>query len=107
MNNLDIYTHWTLDVDYSKYRVTNSDVVLYRNQDEAVNKVLSRFKEKCDQEHGIIYFIKGNRLFFTINGVKYWTILSCTAIEWEYIDSLIEDLSKIADNIAYKQGELD
>ena len=52
-------------------------------------------------------YIKGNRLFFTLNGVKYWTIPTVFTTEWLLIDDLIADLSQLADDIAYKEGELD
>lgn len=107
-NNLDAYTHECLDNDLSVYRVINADVVMYREGIKPqIDAILSHFREVIDKSAEMQLFIKGNRLFFTIDNVKYYTTLSCWVNEWNYIDELIQVLDKYADNVAYKQGELD
>lgn len=107
-NKLELYTHKELDTDYSYYLVINSDVSMYRKGiNPQIDQVLSDFREKIDKNTDIQIFIKGNRLFFTDKGIKYYVILSCWAYEWLYIEELLQELDKISENPAYKQGELD
>ena len=107
-NKLDLYTHKCLDVDLSEYRVINADVIMYRKGIKPqIDAILRHFREVIDKSAEMQLFIKGNRLFFTIDNVKYYDIVSCWVNEWEYIDSLMSEISKYSDNVAYKQGELD
>lgn len=106
-NELDIYTHQATDIDYSIYRVINADVVLYRGGINAIDTILSDFSDKVDKLAKAQIFIKGNRLFFTYEGVKYWCIPSVWAYEWQIIDDLLAALGKVVNDIAYLQGELD
>ena len=107
-NNIDLYTHEELDNDFSYYRVINADVIRYRNGiNPQIDAILSDFRERIDKSAEQQLFIKGNRLFFTDKGIKYYVTLSCWAYEWLYIDDLMEELQKAANDIAYKQGELD
>lgn len=107
-DNLSIYTHKAIDVDYSSYLVINADVEMWRSGNNAnISAILSDFSKKVDELTDLMIYIKGNRLFFTYEGVKYWVIPSVFATEWFYIDDLIDELSKITDHVAYKQGELD
>lgn len=105
---LSIYTHRAIDIDYSSYLVINADVVMWRSGINAdITDILSDFSRKVDEMTDLMLYIKGNRLFFTYKGVKYWVIPSVFATEWQLIDDLIAELSKVADCVAYKQGELD
>lgn len=105
---LDLYTHNELDVDYSTYRVINADVEMWRSSIDAnISAILKRFSEIIDKSAKVQLFIKRNRLFFTFKGVKYWTIPSCWANEWEHIDQLIAELSNFATDVCYMDGELD
>ena len=106
-NELDIYTHEATDLDGSIYRVINSDVVLYRGGINAIDTILSRFSDEVDKLAVAQIFIKGNRLFFTYEGVKYWFIPSVWAYEWQIIDKLLAALGKVVSDVAYKRGELD
>lgn len=101
--NLDLYTHKAIDTDLSTYRVINAECQLYIDQDLEINALFKRFQANLDQT----LFIKHNRLFFTLNGVKYWTILSTTIEEWTYINDLIQQLQVFVADIAYMPGELD
>lgn len=105
---LSIYTHKAIDIDYSSYLVINADVLMWQSGNNAnITAILSDFSKKVDNLTEMQIFIKGNRLFFTFEGVKYWTIPTCWATEWQHINSLVAELSKVADNVAYKMGELD
>lgn len=106
-NNLDIYSHEATDLDGSIYRVINADVVLYRGGNNAIDTILKHFRNEIDKLAVAQIFIKGNRLFFNVEGVKYYTILSCWAYEWRIIDDLLAALGKVANDVAYKCGELD
>lgn len=106
--NLSIYTHKAIDVDYSTYLVINADVVMWRSGNNAmITAILSDFSNKVDRLAEERIYIKGNRLFFTFEGVKYYFIPTCWATEWLVIEELLVKLSKVADNVAYKMGELD
>lgn len=105
---LDLYTHKAIDTDFSVYRVINADVVMYRSGINAsITAILERFNDLIDKSVDLQLFIKGNRLFFTFEKVKYWAIVSCWANEWQFIDQLINELSLIAEDVCYKEGELD
>lgn len=105
---LSIYTHKAIDIDYSTYLVINADVVIWRSGINAmITAILSDFSKKVDRLAEERIYIKGNRLFFTFEGVKYFIIPTCWATEWLCIEELITKLSKVADNVAYKKGELD
>lgn len=107
-NDLDAYTHECIDNDLSVYRAINADVIMYRKGIKPqIDAILSEFRKKIDKSAEMQIFIKGNRLFFTIDSVKYWDIVSCWVNEWDYISELIQVLDKYASNVAYKQGELD
>lgn len=105
---LSIYTHNAIDIDYSTYLVINADVVMWHSGINAfITAILSDFSNKVDRLAEERIYIKGNRLFFTFEGVKYFTIPTCWATEWLVIEELLTKLSKVADNVAYKKGELD
>lgn len=105
---LSIYTHKAIDIDYSTYLVINADVVMWRSGNNAIiTAILSDFSSKVDRLAEERIYIKGNRLFFTFEGVKYFIIPTCWATEWLHIADLVAELSKVADNVAYKSGELD
>ena len=105
---LDLYTHKAIDNDYSTYLVINDDVEMWRSGNNAkISAILSDFCKKVDELTEQQIFIKGNRLFFTFEGVKYYFIPTCWATEWLLIDELLAALSKVAENVAYKTGELD
>lgn len=105
---LNIYTHKAIDVDYSTYLVINADVVMWRSGNNAnITAILRDFSDKVDRLAEERIYIKGNRLFFTFEGVKYYFIPTCWATEWQHINSLVAELSKVANNVAYKMGELD
>lgn len=105
---LSIYTHKAIDIDYSTYLVINADVVMWRSGINAkITAILSDFSSKVDRLAEERIYIKGNRLFFTFEGVKYFTIPTCWATEWQQINNLVAQLSKVASNVAYKSGELD
>lgn len=105
---LSIYTHEAIDNDYSTYLVINADVEMWRSGNNAmISAILSDFCKKVDQTADSQLFIKGNRLFFTFEGVKYYFIPTCWATEWLLINELLAALGKVAENVAYKLGELD
>lgn len=104
---LNIYTTVATDTDGSYYRFINADVVMYKGGINAIDTILSRFNEEIDNLAEAQIFIKGNRLFFTYEGVKYWLIPSCWAVEWLIIDNLLSALGKVVNDLAYKLGELD
>ena len=105
---LSIYTHKAIDNDYSTYLVINADVVMWRSGNNAlITAILSDFSNKVDRLAEERIYIKGNRLFFTFEGVKYYFIPTCWATEWQIIDELLSALGKVAEDVAYKVGELD
>lgn len=105
---LKIYTHEAIDNDYSSYLVINADVNYWVSGNNAfITAILSDFSAKVDRLTEELIYIKGNRLFFTFEGVKYYFIPSVFATEWLIIEEVINKLSKIAANVCYKAGELD
>lgn len=106
---LNIYTREELDTDYTYYRVIRADVMRYTWAQCPVTSVLKRFREKIDNYTGVVLYIKGNRLFFTYQKIKYFVELSCFAYEWRIINNLIKALSKTpgVSDVCYKPGELD
>ena len=98
-----MYQHQELDLDNNYYWVINADVKMYRNEDKRINAIFKRFKEREEQK----LYIKGNRLFFTLKGVKYYEILCYSSWEWENIADVIKELQKIASFVCYDMGELD
>lgn len=107
MNYLQDYIHYELDVDYSKYPVINANVCMYNGQDTRINDILSDFRREIDILLTKQIFIKRNRLFFELNGIKYFVIPSCWACEWDIIEELLDNLRQIAQKVAYYPGELD
>lgn len=101
--NLDVYTHEEIDTDMSKYRVKNSEVVGYKDHNTEINAIFRQFKAKTTEGPYII----GNYLYFTLNGVKFYTTLSCFVSEEIYLDELIKKLSPLVECIAYERGRLD
>ena len=108
-NLLDIYTFKDIDTDGSYYRVIRADVVLYKHTQTQINDVLSHFSTLIDKLAEERIFIKGNRLFWTYQNVKYWTTVSCWACEWDVFTDLMAQLGAIpgVKDVAYKPGELD
>lgn len=106
-NEIDHYTKTEIDNDLSLYRVIRSDVTYYKGGNNAIDDILSDFRHRIDEYSQLQLFIKGNRLFFELDGVKYYTIMSCWAYEWQIIDDLLAALGKVVDKVAYLSGELD
>lgn len=100
---LPLYTHTAIDTDMSKYLVVNPEVYLYKYHDTRLNAVFKRFEARCKPS----LYITGNRLYFTLNGAKYWTSLSCFSSEWEYIADLLEEIEPLVCDVAYEVGHLD
>lgn len=100
---LDLYTHWDIDTDYSKYRVKNSEVVGYKYHNTELNRIFNQFKARCNS--GL--YIIGNYLYFTLSGVKWYiSLCSFESEEW-YLDDLITAISPLVSHIAYERGRLD
>lgn len=104
-DNLDLYTTIETDTDFSKYRVKRANVYCYKQHDTQLNAIFKRFESNLTPS----LYIIGNYLYFTLDGAKYYTILSCWVDEWEHIDQLIKELNKIdrIKDIAYEYGRLD
>lgn len=103
MTTLDIYTFVEIDTDLSRYRVKRAELQLYLNSNEDVNAILRRYRAQMD--YGL--YIVGNYLYFTLEGVKYWTIVSSFSGEWDYIETLMAELKKVATDVCYEKGHLD
>jgi len=98
-----LYQHQEQDNDYQYYWFMNRDVTLYNCFSIQLNSIFSHFERQSEQQ----LFIKGNYLFFSLNGVKYWKSLTVSSWEWEHIQELIEQLKPLVDNIFYDPGRLD
>lgn len=106
LGNINDYCELQQDNDYCYYYFVRANIKNYDYSNLKVNEVLSQFEKSLEQD----LYIKGNRLFFTLNGVKTYIYgLSCFATEWKNIQRLIKDLEKVEgiSNIAYLYGELD
>lgn len=103
IENQKLYQHLELDNDGCYYHFMNRDVQPYRNENKELTALFKDFETRCEQH----LYIKGNRLFFTINGVKYYEILTHSTWEWNNIGKLIKQMNSIAVDIFYFGGELD
>ena len=103
VKNLPRYTKEQIDTDGSIYLVKCSDVYCYKWHDSDLNAIFKRFQDRFD--HGL--YIIGNYLYFTLNGAKYWVSLCTFSGEWEGINTLVDEISKKVDFIAYEKGRLD
>lgn len=106
LGNINDYCEPQQDNDYNYYYFVRANIKTYDYSNLRVNEVLSHFEKSL----GKGLYIKGNRLFFTLNGAKNYIYgLSCFATEWQHINELIQELEKVEgiSNIAYLYGELD
>ena len=107
--NITAYCKYEMDNDYQYYYFMKNDVVTYSDKELSINAIIEKWKNLIDEEdrkRGFLY-IKGNYLFFTVNGKKYYEILSVSSNEWSKIKSIIKDFSKVSENVSYLYGELD
>lgn len=101
---IDLYCHKETDTDLSQYYVINAEVKPYFDDMTPLGAKIRAWSESITD--GL--YIKGNRIFFTYKGVKYYELLGSFEEEWWCINQIIEDLAKAgAQDIAYLYGELD
>lgn len=100
------YLERATDLDGSLYFKTKDDVKMYRDDVPSINFIIEHFKKKIEAERSM--FIIGNYFFFTLNEVKYWTIVSNYIKEEEYIQDILNWLEVCgAKDVCYKYGRLD
>jgi len=106
IGNIKDYCHKSLDNDYNYYYFLNSDLYSYKHHIQQINDLIQKWRDRLDKIDKGLY-IKGNYLFFTINGARYYVSLSSFTSEWDNIKDIISDFSLLAENVAYLFGELD
>lgn len=106
IGRIEDYCKSEMDNDGCFYLFIRADVQpFYRSESKypEITALFDHYRHELDQQ----LYIKGNYIFFVANGQKYYYQLSVSSKEWEIINDVIQELSKIADNVAYKPGELD
>lgn len=108
MEKIYLYMHKELDLDNNYYLFINHDILYYpkgmiKDLDNIINKYLNMIDEEMSS------FIKGNYLFFTYKGIKYYHNMSFYQDEENYIYDIISELKQIPylKDIVYHYGESD
>lgn len=101
----DDYEHEEQDNDGLYYPFMNKDVSMYRNECKEINEIISKYQKRIKQS----LFVIGNYLYFTYNGLKYWTNISSSVEEEEYMNDIINELNCVngVSKVKYRRGRLD
>lgn len=106
---LKLYMHYERDYDECYYLFKNYDVISYsKGLINELDNIINKYLNLIDEESSL--FIKGNYLFFTYKGIKYYHNMSFYLDEEDYIHDIIRELkAQIPDikDIVYKYGESD
>lgn len=98
------YEHLKIDIDGSGYYVINSDVNYATHCSNRDIKEWCDWFYKNEVNNGVFY--KGTRLYFTIDGSKYY--ITWTFYDYDFMNEAVKRLKKLgAENLQINMGELD
>lgn len=87
-----LYVVRKIDIDGSYYDLTREDVLMAPRGD-TIDNLIKYVRDQVNKASlGYWYYIKGNYLYYTYKGHKFWTIISCTSDEYMYVRSLINKM---------------
>lgn len=103
-----LYVVRRIDVDGSYYDHTREDVFMTPCGD-TIDKLIKYVRDQVNKSSfGYWYYIKGNYLYYTYKGHKFWTSVSCSSEEYIYIRSLINKMRlNGCTSIYYDGGRVD
>lgn len=107
---IDTYCNRKIDLDGSHYWDTKGEVDLfyqkYADKSEPGKKLKAIFSDFEARSEQWLY-IKGNYLYFTLDGAKYWYKLTSSTWEDEHINEVINSIEPFIEAWYYDRGTLD